>query len=339
MPPIASIVIPAYNVAATIEATVASALVQTFHSFEVIVVDDGSTDETPQILAGIADARLRLVRQRNRGLAGARNSGIAKARGRYIGFLDGDDLWAPEKLAAHIAHLDANPAVGVSFSASRLIDAEDRPLGLTQSPRLRDLTPEHILRRNPVGNGSAAVIRRATLDAIAFRPVEERERDWCFDETFRQSEDIECWMRIALTSPWGFEGLAAPLTCYRVNPGGLSANLDPQFASWRRMMRKVAAIAPEFAGKHGPTALAYQLRYLARRAISSRNGAEALRLIAKMLRASREPLVREPVKTVTTLVAAMALALGGANAFSTIESAAFALKRRAGAGLLKGAAK
>lgn len=327
--PTASIVIPAYNVAATIRATVESALSQSFDSFEVIVVDDGSTDETPRILAGIDDPRLCVIRQANRGLAGARNGGIAAARGRYVGFLDGDDLWAPGKLAAHVAHLDANPDVGVSFSASSLIDGDDRLLGLHQSPKLCDIAPNDILRRNPVGNGSAPVIRRTALDAIAWRPEDETERDWWFDETFRQSEDIECWMRIALLTDWQFEGLAAPLTLYRVNPGGLSANLCRQHETWERMMAKVREANPAFAALNERPARAYQLRYLARRAVSSRDGAVALGLLARASRQSAEPLLREPVKTLTTLAAAAALSILGAGVFAAIERMAFALLRRA----------
>ena len=327
--PTASIVIPAYNVAATIRATVESALAQSFDNFEVIVVDDGSTDETPRILASINHPRLRVIRQANRGLAGARNGGIAAARGRYVGFLDGDDLWAPGKLAAHVAHLEARPQVGVSFSASRLIDDEDRPIGLNQSPKLRRIAPEHILRRNPVGNGSAPVIRRAALDAVAWRPQGETERDWWFDETFRQSEDIECWMRIALLTRWRFEGLAVPLTLYRVNPGGLSADLRRQHETWERMMAKVREARPAFAGLNERPARAYQLRYLARRAVSSRDGAVALGLLARAARQSAEPLLREPVKTLTTFAAAAALSMLGGGAFAAIERMAFALLRRA----------
>ena len=150
---------------------------------------------------------MRLVRQRNRGLAGARNSGIAAAAGELIGFCDADDLWEPWKLQAHVRHLDATPHVGISYAGSALIDDTGTLLKQAQRPRLTGIDAAHILKRNPIGNGSAAVIRRAVLDAIAYRPAFETARDWYFDETFRQSEDIECWMRIALTTDWQFEGV------------------------------------------------------------------------------------------------------------------------------------
>jgi hypothetical protein len=326
--PLATIVIPAYNVAKTISETLTSALSQTAANYEVVVIDDGSTDETPALLARFQDPRLRVIRQENRGLAGARNSGIHAARGRFIGFLDGDDLWMPTKLEAHTRHLQIQHRVGVSFSGSRLIDDHGVDIGLSQSPKLLMIQPEDVLMRNPVGNGSAPVIRSEVFDAIAWRPEGEKVRDWWFDETFRQSEDIECWMRIALTTAWHFEGLPENLTLYRVNPGGLSANLTAQHATWERMLAKVEAIAPDFAAEHSPAARAYQMRYLARRAVSSRDGAEALGRMISSLRASLIPLRSEPVKTLTTLAAAVALTLIGGAAFSAVERAAFTLLRR-----------
>ena len=106
--PIASIVVPAYNSETTLGETLRSLLAQTFSSFEIVVVDDGSTDGTRAVAAGFADPRIQIVSQANRGLAGARNTGIHHARGAYVGFCDADDLWVPEKLERHVAHLEAN---------------------------------------------------------------------------------------------------------------------------------------------------------------------------------------------------------------------------------------
>jgi len=309
--PIASIVVPAYNSETTLGETLRSLLAQTFEDFEIIVVDDGSTDRTEAVAAAFDSSRVRIVSQENRGLAGARNTGIHHARGIYVGFCDADDLWVPEKLERHVAHLEANPQVGLSYAGSAIIDGESRPVGISQTPKLTGMTAVDVFCRNPVGNGSAAVFRREALDALAHRPFGETERDWWFDETFRQSEDIEAWMRLALTADWEIEGIEGDLTLYRVHAGGLSANVERQFASWSAMRAKVAALAPAFEVAYGERAAAYQYRYLARRAVRSGDGVQALRLATASLKASRRPMMDEPVKTATTFAAAIAVAVLG----------------------------
>ncbi len=317
--PIASVVVPAFNCAATITETLRSILRQTFADFELIVVDDGSTDGTPEIVGRFSDPRIRLIRQRNRGLAGAHNTGIAAARGEFVGFCDADDLWMPEKLERHIDHLRANPAVGISFSDSRMIDAAGRPIGVCQKPKLKGLTAADIFKRNPIGNGSTAVIRRAALDGFAYRPKGEAERDWWFDENFRQSDDIEGWLRFVLTQDWRIEGIDGLLTLYRIHGAALSANVACQLDSWLDMRGKIAQISPALVERHGPAATAYQLRYLARRAVSMRDGALASRLVRQSLRASLRPLVEEPVKTIVTLAAAEILGLFGDRFYAAVE--------------------
>jgi glycosyltransferase involved in cell wall biosynthesis len=317
--PVASIVVPAYNSARTVEDTIRSLLRQTFTDFEVIVVDDGSTDHTAEVVARFSDPRLRLIRQPNRGLAGAHNTGIFHARGEYVGFCDADDLWVPEKLELHIEHLKANRNVGISFSGSMLIDEFGRSLGMEQKPRLKNITAAHVFKRNPIGNGSSAVIRREALDDFAYRPAAGSDRPWWFDETFRQSDDIEGWTRFALTLDWRIEGIPGALTQYRIHLGGLSANIDKQFETWARMRDKMATIAPRFVERHGPAAAAYQFRYLARRAVSMRDGAAASRLMRRSLAASVRPLYEETVKTIVTVGAAETLRVFGAAVYRWME--------------------
>lgn len=307
----AAIVVSAYNTLSTLPETVESLLAQTFDDFEVVIVDDGSSDGTAKWVLSHPDPRLRLVRQVNRGLSGARNGGIAATTSEYVGFCDGDDLWEPEKLAEHVAFLDANPDVGLTYSGSALIDAESNPIGLYQTPKADDVSARDVLLRNPVGNGSAPVIRRACLNEILFRRDGET-RDFWFDESFRQSEDIECWLRIALTTNWRIAGTSEPLTRYRIIASGLSANLIKQFETWSRVMDRITEIAPDFAQANVPAARAYQLRYLARRAITLGSGITALSLMLKSFGSSRHPVVHEPIKTFMTLGAALTLSLGGA---------------------------
>ncbi|MEQ1648627.1 MAG: glycosyltransferase [Hyphomicrobiaceae bacterium] len=301
--PTVSVVVPLFNTERYIGATLASVLAQTFTDFEVIVVDDGSTDRGPTIVAQLTDARVRIFSQYNRGLAGARNAGIREARGRFIAFLDADDLWHQEKLAEHMAVLDARPEVGLTFSHSRLIDDDGVDLGLTQTPSTQPFTPEVVFCRNPVGNGSAPVLRRAALDSIAYYD-EGRGRIAWFDENFRQSEDIECWTRIVATTAWELEVIPRALTDYRVAQGGLSANTDKQLESWQRFRAKVKCYAPHLDATAGNRAEAYQLRYLARRAVMAGDGKKALQLMARALGLSPQIVREEPARTLATLGAA-----------------------------------
>jgi len=312
--PRASIIVPAFNASATIAETLNSLKDQSFQDFEVIVVNDGSTDLTDDIVKPfLNDSRFHIVNQPNRGLAGARNTGIANASGYYIGFCDSDDLWVPDKLARHVMHLDLSPDVGLSYAGSILIDDESQPLDLKQSPRLHAITAAEVFKRNPVGNGSVAVFRRAALMDIAYRPQKSHLRQWFFDETFRQSEDIECWLRLALTTDWEIEGIFGHLTKYRIALKGLSANTNKQLASWNRMVDKLRPLNPAFFDTHEPAARAYQLRYLARRAVSAGDGFKARKYADEFLKASLRPLYEEPLKTLTTLAAAEFLARTGFN--------------------------
>jgi glycosyltransferase involved in cell wall biosynthesis len=317
--PVASIIVPAFNVSVTVAQTLDALLAQTFTDFEIIVVDDGSTDTTSSVLNRYADdARIRIIYQRNRGLAGARNTGINAAEGLAIGFCDADDIWEPTKLAVHIKHLLDCPDVGISYAGSSLINDSGADMGLAQRPRLRDVVAAHILKRNPIGNGSAAVMRREVFRDIAYRPNCEHVRDWYFDETFRQSEDIECWLRIALTTDWEFEGVEGLLTRYRINSQGLSANTDQQLAAWERMVAKLSALHPAFFARHVQPARAYQLRYLARRAISDLDSNRAVEMTKASLGKSMRPFIEEPGKTLTTLGATLVLRYGGPTALRVL---------------------
>lgn len=314
--PIVSVVVPLYQTERYIAEALASVLAQTYLNFEVIVVDDGSSDNGPQIARSIQDARLRVVTQANRGLAGARNTGVREARGAYVAFLDADDRWQPGKLAAHVAQLDRNSAIGVSFSASTFIDDDGAPIGLVQRPTGSHFKAADVFCRNPVGNGSAPVIRRAALDAIAFYD-EKLSRTCWFDESFRQSEDIECWTRIAATTTWQFGYVDQPLTDYRVNTSGLSANTAKQLETWQRFRAKVAGYAPNLEADHGNRAEAYQLRYLARRAVrGNSHQSPALAMMLRALRLYPLLLAEEPARTLVSLLASVAQKLLPAKVFS-----------------------
>ncbi|NEO98996.1 MAG: glycosyltransferase family 2 protein [Symploca sp. SIO2E9] len=305
-----SVIVPIYGVEKYIAATVQSVLNQTYENFELLLVDDESPDQSIEICQQFSDSRIKIIHQKNRGLAGARNAGIRQAQGEYLAFLDGDDLWLPQKLERQVEHLNNSPEVGVSFSRSALIDEEGNPLGIYLMPKLKGITAYDLFRESPVGNGSAPVIRREVFEAIKFQDnLHGTVEDCYFDEQFRRSEDIECWLRIILQTPWKIEGISEVLTLYRLNSGGLSANLLKQFESWEQVLAKTNSYAPELIAQWGNLSRGCRLRYLARNAIRMQNGAIAVELCHRSLAAHWQLLLEEPRRTLRILIAAYLLRL------------------------------
>lgn len=217
--PRVSIIIPSYNADRYVREAVRSALVQTYPNFEVIVVDDGSTDRTRAILAPfVAAGKVRYFHQENKGLAGARNAGIRAATGKYIAFLDSDDVFLPDKIRRQAEALEAHPDHGACYSdIIHFTDTEPRryfhhryryPSGDIFAP---------LLRRQFV-NPLAVVLRRDLFDRYGY-----------FDETMRRSEDWEFWLRIARAGV-KFYYLDAPLAHYRMRAAGNLSDLksEPQ---------------------------------------------------------------------------------------------------------------
>ena len=305
-----SVIVPVYNVAKYIAATVESVLAQTYDNFELLLIDDGSPDDSITICQQFSDPRITIIRQPNRGLSAARNTGIRNAQGDYLAFLDGDDLWLPEKLAKHITHLNQSEEVGVSYSASAFINENGDSLGIYQIPQLQNVTLRDILCRNPIGNGSTPVIRREVLEDIAFEVNLDGKVEKCyFDEEFRYSQDIECWSRIAAQTNWEMAGISEALTLYRVNSGGLSANLLRKFASVEQIIAKARNYAPVEIAQCESAVKGYHLRYLARRAVSLRDGKTAIQFAHRGINTYWQLWWEEPIRTAITFAAAYTLYL------------------------------
>lgn len=320
-----SAIIPVYKVEKYIAATVQSVLAQTYKNFELLIIDDGSPDRSLEICQQFTDPRIKIIHQENRGVSEARNMGIRNARGEFLAFLDADDIWVPEKLEKHIAHLESNPRLGVSFSRCAFIDEEGNPLGIYQMSKLKEITPLDFLCRSPIGNGSTAVFRREVLSAIKFQDnLYGTVQDFYFDNDreLHPSEDVECWVRIAIQTNWEIEGLSEPLTLYRVNSGGFSANLLKKLKSWERMIEKIRSYAPELMDKWENQALAYQLRYLARRAVTLKDGSMAVQLSHRALATYWRILVDEPRRTGLTLGASYLLWLLPQRLYTQMENVA-----------------
>jgi glycosyltransferase involved in cell wall biosynthesis len=321
-----SVIIPVYKVEKYVAATVESVLAQTYKNFELLIIDDGSPDKSIEICQQFTDNRIKIIRQENRGVAAARNTGIRHAQGEYLAFLDADDLWTPEKLAKHIEHLDNSPTVGVSFCRSAFIDELGEPLGIYQITKLKQITPLDLLCRTPIGNGSVPVIRRETLGDIAFQDnLYGSVENFYFDDDrqLHPSEDVECWLRIAIKTKWLIEGIPEALTLYRVNSQGFSAQLLKKLNSWERMLEKAHAyVHPKSMAEWENIAMAYQLRHLARRAVTLEAGSTAVQFAHRALSIYWGILLEEPRRTLITLAAAYFLWLMPKPLYRQIQSLA-----------------
>ena len=186
----ASIIIPAYNAARYVRAAVDSALAQTHPDIEIIVVDDGSTDDTRRILDPYAAARkIEYLQQENKGLSGARNAGIRRAKGEYIALLDADDIFMPDKMEKQIAHLERDLSCDVSYcDLYHFWDEEpEKSLKLDYKYYSGEEVLPNILRRSFIAP-SATLFRRRVFDRFGY-----------FDEEIRQfAEDLEFWLRLTL---------------------------------------------------------------------------------------------------------------------------------------------
>ena len=236
--PLVSIVIPAYNQAHYLSRAIQSALEQTHRDLEVIVVDDGSSDETAAVAHSFADPRLRYIYQANRGLSAARNTGLRHAGGEFVSFLDSDDQFRPRKIELLLAELKRHPEAGLAAGQAIPVDPDGQPIGQIFAKELPVESAQWLLG-NPLHVGSV-LVRREWQEQVGF-----------FDETLRSYEDWDLWLRLALAG-CPMRWVAQPVSLYRFHPAQMTrdgqqmtaatfAVLDKAFAdpalpeSWRRL--------------------------------------------------------------------------------------------------------
>ncbi len=203
--PRVSVIIPTYNYGIYISEAIQSVLNQSFTDFELIVVDDGSTDHTAEVVRAFTDPRIKYIFQKNAGLPAARNAGIKGSFGELLAFLDADDRYHPEKLQSHVSFLDKHPEVGITYNSRILIDSSGKPLLLEKAPCA--VTLSDLVCSYPLGP-SDMVIRRELAFKIGL-----------FDESFiLNSEDLNFNLRLILEG-YKFAGLAQPLNYRRIHSG------------------------------------------------------------------------------------------------------------------------
>ncbi len=161
-----SVITTTYNVGPFVGAALRSALAQTVTDFELLVVDDASTDDTLEEVAKVEDPRVRVLQCSHRGAAGAANYGVSQARGEFVAFLDGDDLWAPRNLERQLALMGAHPECEMTFGLSRMVDEAGADLGPTSQVARGPLGEGELLVENYCSNGSAVMLRRSTVERV-----------------------------------------------------------------------------------------------------------------------------------------------------------------------------
>lgn len=238
--PLVSVIVPAYNAMPWLADTLASICAQTMSDLEVIVVDDGSTDGTAQCALECSerDSRVRCLSKPNGGLARARNSGIAEAVGRYLTFLDSDDLWAPEKLERQLKLIQDRPRTAALAGIRRFYDSD----GVRQ--RMFDTVPRGGLPGKDYLK-SLLFLRTTEMVGIAtvLAPAEEWRELGGYDPSLATAEDWDMWLRAARrlemqTVP------GEPLQFYRKRAGSLTtqSSLDRDFNAWRTILRKQVSL-------------------------------------------------------------------------------------------------
>jgi GT2 family glycosyltransferase len=219
--PTFTIAMPAYNSSRTIGAAIRSVLAQTRSDFELVVVDDGSSDDTTAQVARFEDERVRLVRQENSGPGAARNLAIIGGRGRYVSMLDSDDLWLPTYLESMAAVLDTHPDVGLAYTDAWVLDDATRRIRRTTAMHYQH--PPRDPPRDPLeflalllkrGNFvfTSTTVRHTVLEQVGL-----------FEAALKPAEDFGLWLRIVAG---GFRAMRTPgnLAVYRKRPGSLSTN-------------------------------------------------------------------------------------------------------------------
>jgi glycosyltransferase involved in cell wall biosynthesis len=210
-----SVIIPVYNGENTIEQTIRSVLDQTYSDFELIIIDDGSTDHTLDLIEKIQDPRIRVFPYENAGLSASRNRGIKHANGEYVSFLDADDLWTPDKLKAQLDALIDNPEAAVSYSWTAFIDMDGNLLDYGIQQSFNGYVYPNLLTYFFIGSGSNALIKKQVFDDVGL-----------FDETLKSAEDRDIFLRIA--EKYFFAAVPVPQILYRITENSMSRNVIRQ---------------------------------------------------------------------------------------------------------------
>lgn len=272
--PQVSIIIPVYNGEKTIQKTIESVLQQTFTDFEILVINDGSTDTTLDILSKIIDPRIQIFSYPNSRQAASRNRGLERAKGDYIAFLDADDLWTTDKLELQIKALQSHPDAAFAYSWTDYIDETGNLLHPGRHITINGNVYADLIVNNFVENGSNPLIRREVFDRVGV-----------FDESLPPAEDWDMWLRIA--ELYQFVAVPAAQVLYRVTATSSSLNIAKQEQQCLEVLRRGFDRASLEIQQLKPKSYANLYKYLTWKAIegypSRKNGIAATRCFYRYL--------------------------------------------------------
>jgi glycosyltransferase involved in cell wall biosynthesis len=230
--PLVSVVIATYNMARFLPLALRSALDQSYENMEVLVIDDGSQDDTQAAMAPFrGDHRVRYIFQQNGGQASAKNHGIRQAQGEYVAFLDADDLWTPDKLERQMPLFLRSPAVGIVYSRVACIDEAGRELRIEGYDLFRGRVSGPLLISNFIGFGTS-VVRKECFDRLG-----------SFDESIGMGIDYDLWLRFS--TQYEFDYVDRPLLRYREWPGQMSRNWRVRYLNGIAIMKNFLRNFPD----------------------------------------------------------------------------------------------
>jgi len=241
--PRVSVIVPSYNAAVYLPFAIESVIAQTYPDWEIVIVDDGSADNTRSVVDSFRHRlqdRLRYIHQPNLGLSAARNTGIRAVRGEYIAMLDADDVWLPHRLARAVPVLDGDPETGLVHARVVRIDVQGTVTGQLK------VEPEYLSGR--IARDIYTRLAHIVCPTVMFRKSCLETAGW-FDEAMHATEDRDLWFRIALRYKIAY--IDEVLAQYRLSPTSITSNLD-------RLLKGQLY----FAAKHYKSGAASRLDYL-----------------------------------------------------------------------------
>lgn len=226
--PRVSVIIPTFNRSAYLRQAIASVLVQSYADYEILVVNDGSTDNTDAVIAGFTDARIVCLQQRNAGRSAARNHALIQAKGEYVAFLDDDDLYLPDKLAKQVAFLDTHREIGLVAGGAQIIAASGASVRTWKTWLDQPcLTLPACLYSCPL-LPTTVMLRRQWLEKM----------DHWFDTALERAEDIDIWVRLLLAS-CAMAWLPEIVSAYRQHSLNSQGDRERYYRSYLRILDKL----------------------------------------------------------------------------------------------------